>query len=66
MFGRDTDTPKPNTLFEPQPLRTTSIDQVLSSTKDLDEGKLDPYHESYFYWINPEHTVILEAIAALY
>jgi len=65
MFGRDTNTPKSNTLFEPTPLRTTSIDQTLSSTEELNEGTLEPYHKSYFYWINPQGVVTLEDIAEL-
>jgi len=47
MLGRDTDSPKPDTLFVPRPLKTTAIDQILSSTQELDEGTLEPYHESY-------------------
>jgi len=65
MFGRDTHTPKPNTLFEPTPLRPTSIDQILSSGDELDEGTLEPYHEAYFYSVNPENIVTQEDIAAL-
>ena len=63
MFGRDTHTPKHKKPFNPRPLRTISIDEVLSPLPDL--GTQEPYHESYFWWTNPENTVSLEAIAAL-
>jgi len=66
MFGRDTYTPKPDTPFEPRPLRTTSIDQVLNPTDIPELGTQQPFNESYFSWINPENTVTLEDIAALY
>jgi len=64
MFGRDTHTPKPKKPFEPRPLRTISIDEVLTPTPEL--GTLEPYHQSYFWWINPENTITLEEITALY
>jgi len=64
MFGRDTHTPKPNKPFEPRPLRTISINDVLTPTPEL--GTQEPYHECYFGWINPENTVTLEDITALY
>ena len=66
MFGKDTHTPETKSLCEPRPLRTTSIAQTLSATEALDEGTLEPYHGSYFYWINPENIITLQAIAALY
>ena len=62
MLGRDTHTPKTHTLFEPRPLRAPSIDQVLGSTE---EGTQEPYHESYFWWINPENIITLEDISGL-
>jgi len=64
MFGRDTQTPKAKKAFEPRPTRTTSIEEVLSPLREL--GTQEPYNESYFRWINPENTVTLEDIAALY
>ena len=64
MFGRDTHTPKPKRPFEPRPLRTISIDEVLTPTPEL--GTQEPYHESYFWWINPDYSVTLEDIATLY
>ena len=64
MFGRDTHTPKPKKPLEPRPLRTISINEVLTPTPEF--ATQEPYHESYFWWINPENTVTLEAIAALY
>jgi len=64
MFGRDTHTPKPKKPFEPRPLRAISIDEVLTPTPEL--GTQEPYHESYFWSINPENTVTLEDITALY
>jgi len=64
MFGRDTHTPKPKKSFEPRPLRTISIDQVLTAIPAL--GTQESYLESYSWWINPENTVTLADIAALY
>jgi len=45
-------------------LRTISIDQVLTPIPEL--GTPEPYHESYFWWINPENTVTLNDITTLY
>jgi len=64
MFCRDTHTPKTQKPFEPRPLRTLSIDEVLTPIPEL--GTQEPYHESNFWWINPGNTVTLEDIAALY
>jgi len=64
MFGRDTHTPKPKKPFEPRPLRTISTDEVLTPIPEL--GPQEPYYESYFWWINPENTITLEEITALY
>ena len=64
MFGRETHTPKPKKPFEPRPTRTISIAEVLTPIPEL--GTQEPYHESYFWWINPENTVTLEDITALY
>jgi len=65
MFGRDTHTlKKPKKPFEPRPLRTISINEVLAPIPEL--GTQEPYHESYSWWINPENTVTLEDITALY
>jgi len=64
MFGRDTHTLKPKKSFEPRPLRTILIDEVLTPIPEL--GTQEPYQETYFWWINPENTVTLEGIAALY
>ena len=64
MFGRDTHTPKPTKPFEPRPLRTISIQEVLIHITQL--GTQEPYYESYFWWTNPENTVTLKDIAALY
>ena len=64
MFGRDTNTPQLKKPFEPRPLRTISIDEVLTPIPEL--GTQEPYHQSYFWWINLESTVTLEDIAALY
>jgi len=47
MFGRDTYRPKPETLIEPRPLRTTSIAQVYTSTFMKTLGTKKPYHEAY-------------------
>jgi len=40
MFGRDTDTPRPKKPFELRPLRTTTIDEVLTPIPEL--GTQDP------------------------
>jgi len=47
-------------------LRTTSIDQALSSTKELELGTLEPYHKSSICTINPESIVTVEDITALH
>jgi len=65
MFGTDTYTPKPNTLFEPRPLRTISMAQIIPPTVTKELGTQEPYHKSYFWWINPENTVTPEDITAL-
>jgi len=64
MFGIDSHTPKPKKPFEPRLLRTVSIHEVLTPTPEL--GPQEPYHESYFWWINPENTVTLKDITPLY
>jgi len=64
MFGRDTHTPKPTKGFEPRPLRTISIDEVLTPIPEL--GTQEPYHESYFWWTTPKKTITLEDITELY
>jgi len=64
MVGRDAYTPKSETLFEPRPLRTISIEEALTPIPEL--GTQEPYYESYFWWINPESTVTSKDIAAQY
>jgi len=64
MFGRDTHTPKPKKPFLPRLLRTSSIAEVLTTIPEL--GTQEPYHESYFWSTNPENTLTLDEIAALY
>ena len=64
MFGRDTHNPKPTKPFEPRPPRTISIQEVLTPITEL--GTQEPYYESYFWWTNPENTITLEDITALY
>jgi len=66
MFGRDTHSPKTNKQkpFVPTPLRTITIDEVLTPIPKL--GTQEPYYESYLWWKNPENTVTLGDIAALY
>jgi len=64
MFGRDTPSPIPKRPFEPRPLMTISINEVLTPIPEL--GTQVPYNESYFWWINPENTFTLEDLAALY
>jgi len=58
MFGSDTHTPKPKKPFEPRPLRTVPIDEILTPLPEL--GTREPYNESYFWWINQDNTVTLE------
>jgi len=64
MFGRNTHTHKRKKTFEPRPLRTISIDKVLTPRPEL--GTQEPYYESYFWWINPENTITLDDLTALY
>jgi len=64
MSGRDTHTPKPKKPFEPRPLRTIAINEVLTPIPEL--GTQEPYYESYFWWINPQNTITLQDIIALY
>jgi len=64
MFGRDTHTPKPTKPFELRPLRTISIQEVFTPITEL--RTQEPYYQSYFGWTNPENTVTLKDIAALY
>ena len=64
MLGRDSHTPKPKKPLDPRPLRTISSDEVLTPIPEL--GTQEPYHESYFWWINPENTVTLEHLSELY
>jgi len=64
MFGTDTHTRKPKKPCEPRPLRSILIDEVLTPIPEL--GTQEPYNESYFWWTNPENTITLEEIAALY
>jgi len=66
MFGRETYTPKPEILFEPRPLRTTSISQVYSPSFIRELGTQRPYHETYAFWINPENIITTQDLEALY
>jgi len=66
MFGRDTYTPKPETLFELRPLRTTSIDEVLNWTEIPQLVTEEPNKETYWFWKNPENLITTEDRAALY
>jgi len=66
MFGRETHTPKTEILFEPRPLRTTSISQVYLPTFIRELGTQKPYHETYAYWINPVNTITTKDLEALY
>ena len=53
--------------LDPRPVRTNSILELLVPATPIseDETKL-LYHESYYFWTNPEITVTLEDIANLY
>jgi len=64
MFGRDIYTPKPEILFEPRPLRTTSIAQVYSPSFIRELGTQRPYHETYAFWINPENIITTQDLEA--
>ena len=66
MFGRETHTPKPEILFEPRPLRTTSIAQVYVPTFIRELGTQKPYHETYAHWINPANTITTKDLETLY
>ena len=66
MFGRNTPTPKRETLFEPRPLRTTSIAKIYfpEFIRELGTGK--PYHETYAFWTNAENIITTRDLEALY
>jgi len=64
MFGSDTHTLKLKKPFEPRPTKSISIKEVCTTIPEL--GTQEPYNESYFWWTNPENTVTLEDLAALY
>jgi len=66
MFHQDTNTLKPETLFEPRPLRTTSIHQVLSSTEISELGTAESYHKTYGFWTNPDNINTTKGQSALY
>ena len=66
MFGRNSHTPKRSNPFEPRPFTIASIDQVLNPTDIPEPGTQEPYYESYFCWMNPDNTVTLKDISALY
>ena len=66
MFGRDTYTPKLETLFEPRPLRTTSISQVYFPTLIRKPGTQKPYHETYSFCINLENIITTKDLEALH
>jgi len=66
MLGRDIYTPKPETLFEPRPLSTTSIAQVYSPSFIRELGTQRPDHETYAFWTNPENIITTQDLEALY
>jgi len=66
MFGRDIYTPESAILFEPRPLRTTSIAQVDSPSFIRELGTQRPYQETYAFWINPENIITTQDLEALY
>ena len=59
MFGRDPYTPKPESLFEPRLLSTTSINQVLPATIIGEKRTQELYHESYFWWMNLANSITI-------
>jgi len=66
MFGKDTYAPKPETLFEPRPGRTTSIAQVYFQTFTRELGTQEPDHETYSFLTHPENIITPEELPALY
>ena len=53
--------------LEPRLVRTNSILELLVPTTPISEDGTElPYHESYYFWTNPEITLTLEDIATLY
>jgi len=66
MFGRDTHTPKLETLLEPRPLRTTSISQIYFPIFIREQGTLKPNHETYAFWKNSKNIITTKDLAALY
>jgi len=66
MFGRNTPTPKQETLFEPRPFRTASIAQIYFPEFISKLGIRKPYHETYSFWTNPENIITTKDLEALY
>ena len=66
MFAGDIYTPKLEILFEPRPLRTTSIAQVYSRSFIREPGTQRPYHETYAFWTNPENIITTQDLETLY
>jgi len=66
MFGGDITLRKPEILFEPRPLRTTSTAQVYSPSFIRELGTQTPYHETYAFWKNPENIITTQDLEALY
>jgi len=66
MFGRDTHTPKPDSILEPKPKPTLTIAQVCPPTALRERRTKEPYYESYRFWKNPENIISHEDIAVLY
>ena len=57
--------PDPYTIFEPRPVRTHSIAELLPIVPIPEKGTEEPYHESWWYWTNPDNTITHTDIVAL-
>jgi len=66
MFRRNTPTPKQETLFEPRPLRTTSIAQIYFPEFIRELGTRKPSHETSAFWTNPQNIITTRDLDALY
>jgi len=66
MFGRDTHTPRPENLFEPRALRTTSNAQIYFQDFIREPGTQKPYHETYSFWTNPETIITTKDLEVSY
>jgi len=66
MFGRYTHTPKPETLFEPRLVRTSTIAQSYFPTFIRELGTQEHYQETYTFWTHPENIITTQDLEAVY